>query len=162
VFSPAPGSVGERDALTVPRASLREPGSTRPVVRRGDERTVYTGRRALLRNSVAVILSAVAVTAMMMGIMRWKEAHRPPAAALQPIVESPLTPTPEVAATGPAPTIVIVSPPPAETSAPLAATSASAAPSATPIAPKRVQAPKRMKAVPASGSLDDLNREISH
>jgi hypothetical protein len=155
--------VSERDALTVPRAPL-DPGSTRPVVRRGEERTVYTGRRALMRNSVAVILSAVAVTAMMMGIMRWKEAHRPPHAALEPIVESPLPPTPEVVPTGPAPTIVIVSPPPAETStAPVVATSASAAASAPPVVPRRLPWPRHMRAAPAaSGSLDDLNREISH
>ncbi len=163
VFSPAPPSVSERDALTVPRAPL-EPGSVRPVVRRGEERTVYTGRRALLRNTVAVILSAVAVTAMMMGIMRWKEGHRPPRAAMQPIVESPLPPTPEVATAGPAPTIVIVSPPPAETSAPSApaASSAPVVPAAS--APKRLQPVKRVMkpAPPPAGSLDDLNREISH
>ena len=93
VFSPAPSSVSERDALTVPRAPL-DPGSVRPFVRRGEERTVYTGRRAVLRNSVAVILSAVAVSAMMMGIMRWKEVLRPPHAAMQPFVESPLPPSP--------------------------------------------------------------------
>jgi hypothetical protein len=142
----------------VPRA-MPEPGSVRPVVRRAEEQTVYTGRRAILRNSVVVMLSAVAVTTAMMGIMRWKESHRPSSTALAPIVEAPLPPSVDVAPPGPAPTIVIVSPPPP----PAASVAASlvTAPSAS-SAPKRVVGVKRVKEMPPAGSLDDLNREISH
>ena len=160
---PAP----ERDTLTVPR-SMPDPSSVRPVVRRGEEQTVYTGKRAILRNSVTVLLSAVAVTVAMMAIMRWKDAHRPRSASLSPvIVEGALAPTPEApAATGPAPTIVIVSPPPpappAESVAAIPA-AAAPAPSASAVpASKRFLGSRRAKLTPPTGSLDDLNREISH
>ena len=164
LYSP-PLRLGERDALTVQRG-MPDPSSIRPVVRRAEERTVYTGRRAMVRNSVAVVLSGVAVTAAMMAIVHWKEARGSASAVLAPIVEAPLPPAPEVAPAGPAPTIVIMSPPPPPP--PAAATVAASpapAPSASPAPlPKRLTVPgaKRSKVAPAQGSLDDLNREISH
>jgi hypothetical protein len=164
---PSKRSAVERDALTVPR-SMPDPSSVRPVVRRGEEQTVYTGKRAILRNSVAVLLSAVAVTVAMMAIMRWKEAHRPRSASLSPvIVEGALSPTPEPpAATERAPTIVIVSPPPppppaASVAAIPAATASASSASAAPTS-KRSLGARRVKLTPPAGSLDDLNREISH
>ena len=85
-----------------------EPRSLRPVIRRAEERTVYTGRRALVRNAVAVILSAAAVAVMMMSIMRWREGQHPRAAAA--VVVLPPQPDTDPVQAGPAPTLVIVSP----------------------------------------------------
>jgi hypothetical protein len=161
VLSPEPPAVGERDALTVPRQV--DAGSTRPVVRVREERTVISERRALARNVVAVIFSSALFAAAMVAALHWKEARAPQAAGAAAVVMAPLPPSPEVPAT--TASIVIVSPPPPEVAAaPAPAPITSTAASAT--VPLRSTFPKRIRTMPRvaapAGSLDDLNREISH
>jgi hypothetical protein len=165
VLSPEPAAVSERDALTVPR-QVEAPGSTRPVMRVREERTVISERRALVRNVVAVIFSSALFAGGMVAVLHWKEARAPQPAAGAAVVMAPLPPSPEVPAT--TASIVIVSLPPPETVAaaalaPVASTPA-AATSAT--VPLRAAFPKRTRTTPRvaapAGSLDDLNREISH
>jgi hypothetical protein len=119
------------------------------------------------RNVVAVVFSSALFAAAMVGVLHWKEAHAPPAAGAAAVVMAPLPPSPEVPAT--AASIVIVSPPPPEPvaappQAPAAITPTATAASATP--PVRPVFPKRIRTMPhvaaPAGSLDDLNREISH
>ncbi len=104
VVSPEPPRSGSAPGLrldleaTMPRRP--EPFSTRPVVgRAAEERTVYTGRRALLRNLAVLVGSSAVVGMMMMSIMRWKEAHRqqPSSAAAMSapaVPEAELSPAP--------------------------------------------------------------------
>jgi hypothetical protein len=150
-----------------------DPSSTRPVVRRAaEERTVLTGRRALIRNIGVAVASSVVVALSMMTIMRWRETHRPrraSAVVVLPAVPDPEAPTPSAAATP--------SPPSAVTGAAALTAIATAVPSSapTPMPPQPPSAAsaratsggKRGKGEakvpsPAASSLDDLNREIRH
>jgi hypothetical protein len=167
VLSLEPAPVSERDALTVPR-QVEAAGSTRPVVRFREERTVISERRALVRNVVAVIFSSALFAGGLVAVLHWNEARAPRPAAGAAVVMAPLAPSPEVPAT--TASIVIVSPPPPETvaapapaPAPVASTPSASASAPSPLRasfPKRTRTVQRV-AAPA-GSLDDLNREISH
>jgi hypothetical protein len=164
VLSPEPAAVSDRDALTVPR-QVETAGSTRPVMRFREERTVISERRALVRNVVAVIFSSALFAGGMVTVLHWKEARAPQPAAGAAVVMAPLPPSPEVPAT--TASIVIVSPPPTEpvaASTPAVTATAATAASASP--PPRSVLPRRIRTVPRvsapAGSLDDLNREISH
>jgi hypothetical protein len=183
VVSPEPplysgaGSVPRHATEEMPRGP--DPASTRPVVRAArhgegasgaagrpaDALTVYTGRRALLRNVGVALASAAAVAVMMVTIMRWKEAHRPPRApevvVLPAVPDSEPSVAPQAvvaaAAIAPAPAVPATSDP-APAAAP--AVTASAARPAAP-APRRPRTTLEAKPK-APESLDDLNRQISH
>jgi hypothetical protein len=153
-----------RDGDPAPRRP--DPSSTRPVVRKSEERTVLTGRRALIRNLGVAVASSVVVGLMMMTIMRWKETHRPRRASAVVV----LPPVPELETVAPPATIP---PPPAATIVggvvPVIPSSAPAPSLAPTVAASKGPGPagKRGKgeaktAPPAASGLDDLNREIRH
>jgi hypothetical protein len=181
VLTPEPplysGAGGASRELTVPRKV--EPESTPPVVRRpGDERTVHTGRRAVVRNFAAVTASSLAVALMMVTIMRWKEAHSHgvpapsdvaalPAATADNVHPAPVSAGAQVAA------VPVVAPPPTDVVPAAAATSgASVVTPVVQVAKPAGSAQKRPKAgggakgtaAPAApaDALDDLNRQIRH
>jgi hypothetical protein len=191
VVSPEPPQVGDGTGReTGPEEEARQrldPFSTRPVARRpAEERTVYTGRRALLRNLAAVAGSSVVVGLVLLTVVRWNEAsHLRKAAAGASAVASPsfgnasapsVPPAPASESGEPAsqavgaggagevPAGVTVTVGTAALVPPIAANASASAP----IAPKPVgSAPKRAKAQPrpsaaAADSLDDLNRQIRH
>jgi len=159
---------------TVPRKA--DPASTRPVVRKpAEERTVYTGRRALVRNLAVVVASSAVMALMMMTIMRWKEAHRPhrpSEVVVLPAVADDVAPGAQVSAP---PTEVAAAPAALAQVATVAVEALPAAPvaSAPEVAPvvrvaKPVgSSPKRGRAAAkgaaaSAESLDDLNRQIRH
>ncbi|HEY2515195.1 MAG TPA: hypothetical protein VGI39_30220 [Polyangiaceae bacterium] len=159
VISPSPSNASE------PPARPPEPDSTRPIIRLAEERTVYTGRRALVRNLVVVIASAAVVALMMTSIMRWKEAQRAhgpsdvvvAAPVLEPEAPAASAPVEPALAVIQAASMAAVQP---TVTAP--ALGASAHLAATP--PKHLAKPPAPSkpAAPRTEGLDDLNREIRH
>ncbi len=148
----------------MPRAA--DPYSTRPVVGRAvEERTVYTGRRALLRNLAVLVGSSAVVAMTLLSVLRWKEAHRV-RPSVTTVVHAPTTED-EVPVVAPAPVPAIESPA-AIPAAVRAVTSGTAVASVTTATAGAKPAPsasaKRAKTEPKPGaaSLDDLNREIRH
>jgi hypothetical protein len=170
VVSPPPPSLSQE--TTSPRKGP-EPDSTRPTVRRiAEERTVYTGRRALIRNFSVVVASAGVVTLMMMSIMRWKEQRRarvPAVVVAAPQLDPEPAPSPEptgaqaqvaapVAVRGSASTPVSSELAPAASAG---ASTAAPASSAKPGVLRRTKGEGK-PASPPRDSLDDLNRQIRH
>ena len=154
------------------RTAKVDPASTRPVVKRGEERTVYTGRRALVRNLAVALGSSVVVALTMLTVMRWKEAQRPTVSVVvvpplpslddtHPASEVPSVTTDvipaaletSVAAATPAPALAPLSP---TTMSEHEATSAKPAPT---VAKRPKSTPKPS---PSPDALDDLNRQIRH
>jgi hypothetical protein len=168
VVSPEPSSVAEGNAGSEASPKL-DPASTRPVARRtGQERTVYTGRRAVLRNLAAVAGSSVVVGLALLTVMRWNEAGRarraaagiapPPVLAVSsspPSVDPPVVSASEPA--GEVPAAITTAAP----TAPLMPSSAASAPKPAASVAKHPKAQSKPSA-PANDSLDDLNRQIRH
>jgi len=165
VVSPEPPPVGGGNGEGASEAPKVDPASTRPVARRGEVRTVYTGRRALLRNLAAVAGSTVVVGLALLTVMRWNEAGRARRAAeAAAFAVPPAVPSDDAPALPPSEP---ASEPVAE--APAAVTTAAAsAPAASTSLPKpagsalKRSKPQSKPSVPATDSLDDLNRQIRH
>ena len=174
IATPNAGSV-----TATTRLPRRPDGSLRPTVQRAQDTTVYTTRKAMVRNGAAVLLSGVVVAALLFTFVRWNDARSPArsaaasshtdeATAAAPAIEMPL-PAPRIE---PPPVVVTSTPelarPPAPSAALVAGATASSASPARTSAPKR--APARpaapvepRKPAPAPGDdLDDLSRQIRH
>jgi hypothetical protein len=174
IATPNAGSV-----TATTRLPRRPDGSLRPTVQRALDTTVYTTRKAMLRNGAAVLLSGVVVAALLFTFVRWNDGRSRARAALAssrideatvapPATEMPLPP-PRIE---PAP--VAVTSPPEVTRPPAATAPQGAGPVASSPSPARASAPKRApakavvpveskKPAPAAGDdLDDLSRQIRH
>ncbi len=142
-----------------------DPGSIRPTVRRAEEMTVYTGRRAMLRNAATVVASACLVTAVLLSAIEWNEGRHGAAAAAAapaPVAPPPLALTAAVPPAPPPPVTPAI-PSVEATALPVAAPPPTPAPAATaPPAPPTSGAIKRVKGRAPAGNLDDLNRAIRH
>jgi hypothetical protein len=157
--------------LEIPQ--MVQPESAPPVVRKpAEERTVFTGRRALVRKLAVVMASSAAVAMIMMTTMRWKEAqrpHRPSEVVVLPAApEESQDPSARVSAGAAQVTAtpVAVAPPVVVPAATASVTPAATAAAAVPVAKPAVSAQKRVrpeaKPVPQQDGLDDLNRQIRH
>lgn len=175
IATPGGGSV-----TATTRLPRRPDGSLRPTVQRAQDTTVYTTRKAMLRNGAAVLLSGVVVAALLFTFVRWNDARSRARSAAASSHTDPATvaapPPPEM----PLPPPRIEPPPIAVTSAPeLARPPAPGAAQGTSVAasspsPARTSTPKRVparavvpvepkKPAPAAGDdLDDLSRTIRH
>ena len=66
-----------RLSSTPPTPSVRPSSdSLRPIERRPDELTVFTGKRAWARNGMTTMVSAMVVAAVLVVVVRWADMHR--------------------------------------------------------------------------------------
>jgi hypothetical protein len=140
-------------------------------VERAQDTTVYTARRAMVRNTLAVIVSGAFVALLLVFVVRWSDVRHssssPPkvegVTASAPPREDPLPPAPV------APPVPAAPAPPAPVAA--ASTASTASGSASPAVAAKLPPPPRKPAGRATDAkkpaahaedLDDLNRQIRH
>ena len=63
-------------AVSTPRPPHPSHDSLRPLERRLEELTHYTGRRAWARNGMTTLVSALVVAAVLVVYVRWSDMHR--------------------------------------------------------------------------------------
>jgi hypothetical protein len=169
VVSPEPARVAPAEPPPAGGQVSAANEATRPVARRArdeptlrqrrkEEKTVFTGRRAVIRNATVMILSASIVAVLMMSILRWRErrpAERAAAAGTPPPQPDP----PPVQPSAPA-TVAASDNDPAQAAPAQASAPAPPATGKSP-APARHSRGDRGRST-QQNSLDDLNRQIRH